>query len=115
MLKPLGFYVLIEMEEVRSMSEGGIITSLNTEREQDAADVGYVRDIGPTAFVGYAGCIPSEYPPSDSRYDMQPHEIWGINIGDKVEYRRYEGKVTGQKDYKNFRYIPDSAIIGKVE
>jgi co-chaperonin GroES (HSP10) len=114
MLKPLGFYVLIEMEEVKEVSAGGILLG-DVSREQDAADVGYVRDIGSTAFVGYAGCIPSEYPPSDSRYDMQPHEIWGINIGDKVEYRRYEGKVTGQKDYKNFRYIPDSAIIGKVE
>lgn len=114
MLKPLGFYVLIEMVEVKDVSEGGIILG-DVSREQDAADIGYVREIGPTAFHGYAGCIPSEYPPSAPQYNMQPHEIWGINVGDKVEYRRYEGKVTGQKDFKNFRYIPDSAIIGKVE
>lgn len=114
MLKPLGFYVLIEMEEVKEVSAGGIILG-DVSREQDAADVGYVRAIGPTAFFGYAGCDQSEYPPSHSRYEMAPHEIWGIDVGDKVEYRRYEGKVTGQKDFKNFRYIPDSAIIGKVE
>lgn len=114
MLKPLGFYVLIEMEEVKDVSSGGIILG-DVSREQDAADIGYVRDIGSTAFHGYAGCIPSEYPPCDPQFKMKPHEIWGINVGDKVEYRRYEGKVTGQKDFKNFRYIPDSAIIGKVE
>jgi len=106
--EPLGFYVLVEMKKVESTSSGGIILG-DVSRDQEAVDIGIVRAIGPIAFHGYPGCIPSEYPPSHPRFSMQPHEIWGINIGDEVGYRRYEGKA-GEELYKA---IPDSQIILK--
>lgn len=104
--EPLGFYVLVEMKKVESTSSGGIILG-DVSRDQEAVDVGIVRAIGPVAFHGYPGCIPSEYPPSHPRYTMEPHQIWGINIGDEVGYRRYEGKA-GEELYK---CIPDSQLI----
>lgn len=112
-IEPLGFYVLVEMEVVEDISPGGIYKG-NVDREQGACDIGVVRAIGPTAFRGFPGCNPSDYSPSHAHYSLQPSEIWGVNIGDKVEYRAFEGKLTGVKEAKNMRYIPDTQIIGKV-
>ena len=112
-IEPLGFYVLIEVEEVKNLSAGGIHLG-DVKREQSACDVGVVRAIGNTAFRGFPGCNPSDYSPSHKFFDLEPHQIWGIQIGDKVEYRAYEGKLSGVKDVKNMRYIPDTQIIGKV-
>jgi len=48
---------------------------------------------------------------------------WGVAVGDKVEYERYEGKASrfnkdGQvasDSERRLRFIPDSKIIGKVQ
>lgn len=112
-VRPNGFYVLIEMEEVKNTSAGGIILG-DVRKEQDACDIGYVRAIGNTAFIGMPGCNPSDYNPTESQYKMTPAQIWGIDIGDKVEYRRHEGKVSGVAANERMRYIPDTQIIGKV-
>ncbi len=108
---PLGFYVLIEMENVDNVSAGGIIKATHTEhqREQNAADVGIVISFGPLAFKGFEAC--------------NGPEDWGVEIGDRVEYERYEGKgsrfgLDGDEppaSEARLRYIPDSKIIGKVE
>lgn len=116
MIKPLGFYVLIEMVEIEKKSAGGIILDhKDVERLQEGCDIGYIRAIGNTAFRGFAGCQPTEYPPNHEFYSLEPHQIWGFNIGDKVEYRRFEGKVSGVDGNDRFRYIPDTQIIGLVE
>lgn len=112
-VEPLGFYVLIEVDEVKNVSAGGIHLG-DVRREQDACETGVIRAIGNTAFRGFAGCNPSDYPPSHPFYTLEPHQIWGFNVGDKVEYRRHEGKLSGIKDAKNMRYIPDTQILGKV-
>ena len=113
-IAPLGFNVLIEMVKVNNTSDGGIYMG-DVDRDQEACDVGYIRAFGPIAYVGFNGCNPNDYPPLSSQYKMQPHELWGVNIGDKVEYRRHEGKLSGQDGCELFRYIPDSMIIGKVQ
>ena len=108
-IKPLGFYVLIEMVEVEKTSAGGIILNTNeVSREQEATSVGYVRAIGPTAFSGYPGCE-AEHP------DVTPADCWGLEIGQKIEYRRFEGKTSAAEGYEKYRYIPDSHIIGAIE
>src|SRR5690606_15244908 len=84
-------------------------------REQDACDIGYVRAVGNTAFIGMPGCNPTDYNPTEPQYKMTPAQIWGIDIGDKVEYRRHEGKVSGIPGNERMRYIPDNQIIGKVK
>ncbi len=105
-IKALGFNVIVEMEVVEEVSEGGIVLPSDLiAKEQDATDVGYIRDIGPTAWDGYPGC---------DKEGKTPAECWGIEIGMKVEYRRFEGKKSAHPDYPNHRYIPDSHIIGAI-
>ncbi len=116
-IKPLGFYVLIEMIEVEAVSEGGIILNQDlVNKEQDATDTGYVRAIGPTAYHGYPGCeVPGEVINGDLKYRESPAECWGLEIGQKIEYRKFEGKKSSVRGHENYRYIPDSHIIGAID
>ena len=101
-IKPLGFYVLVEMDTIESVSDGGIVIPKNTViKEQDGCDFGTVRAIGPVAYAGLPGCASAE--------------DWGVKVGDRVEYRRYEGKRSNAPDMENFRYIPDSHIVGVID
>lgn len=112
-IKPLGFYVLIEMVEIENVSEGGIVLPEDLiSKEQDATDTGYVRAIGPTAYEGYPGCDGSD--PGITPV-VQPHECWGLEIGQEIEYRKFEGKKSSVPGYENYRYIPDSHIIGAID
>jgi len=107
-IKPLGFYVLIEMEIVEEISAGGIILDRDlVSKEQDATDTGYVRAIGPTAYCGYPGCD------TEGKL-LVPYQMWGLEVGQKIEYRKFEGKKSSAKGYENYRYIPDSHIIGVI-
>ncbi len=118
-IKPLGFYVLIEMEIVEEMSAGGIaLPDSLTNKEQDATSVGYVRAIGPTAYHGYPGCDPEDWQKDLAKEygsDVIPSDMWGLKIGQKIEYRKFEGKKSAIKGYENYRYIPDSHIIGALD
>lgn len=122
-IKPLGFYVLIEMEVVEKTSKGGVILLDDmVNKEQEATNIGYVRAIGPTAYVGYPGCDEFETASIDKDSligaainKTYPADCWGLKIGQKIEYRRFEGKTSAVPGYENYRYIPDSHIIGAVE
>lgn len=112
-IEPLGFQVLIEMIEVKDVSAGGVFMG-NVAREQSTVDTGYVRAIGNIAFAGFAGCDPESYSPSHPFHSLKPHQIWGIDIGDKVEYQHLEGQISRTKGYERFRVVPDSLINIKV-
>lgn len=116
-IHPTGFYVLIEMDEVKETTESGIVVSTGDthKREQDACDVGVIKAFGNVAFGSFAGCDPEQYPPSHPYHKLQPHQIWGVEVGDRVEYRRFEGKRSAVPGNDRLRYIPDTQIIGKVE
>jgi len=112
-VEPLGHYILVEPMKVKNETESGIYLGDN-QREQSACEFGVVKAFGPTCFVGVQGCDPGDYPTGHPYHKMAPHQIWGLEIGDRVEYRRYEGKNTGIKNIGDLRYIPDMQIIGKV-
>jgi co-chaperonin GroES (HSP10) len=115
-IKPLGFYVLIEMEVVEEVSSGGIVLPGDlVNKEQDATSVGYVRAIGSTAYHGYPGCDPTEVATAYNAEPSQPADCWGLEIGQKIEYRKFEGKKSAVKGFENYRYIPDSHIIGAID
>lgn len=106
--KPCGFYVLVELVEVESTTESGIYIG-DVRREQSAEESGYVRDIGPTAFMGWQGCTPNE----ESGYAS--YQMWGIELGDLVEFRAFEGKRCTIPGFERWRYIPDSHIVGVID
>jgi len=112
-IQPLGHYILVEAMQVKDTTESGIYLGDN-DREQSACEFGVIKAFGPTCFVGVEGCDPSRYPSHFAEAKKQPHELWGLAVGDRVEYRRYEGKASGIKQAGNLRYIPDTQIIGKV-
>ena len=108
MLKPVSYYVLIQMEEVSEVSAGGIVMASSTEhrREQDGHDVGVVKSFGPGCFKGFAGI-------DDDAELEERARSYGVSIGDKVEFTRYDGKTPTHPDYKkDHRIIQDAHIIG---
>lgn len=100
-IKPLGFYVLVEVDVVEKTTASGIIIG-DVTRDQEACEFGIVKELGPTAYAGFPGC------------EEKGAEAWGVKVGDRVEYRRYEGKLSNHPDMENHRYIPDSHIIGVI-
>jgi co-chaperonin GroES (HSP10) len=105
--KAVGHYVLVETDPVEEMSDGGIYLGTNqAKKEARATEQGVVVHIGPCAYVGWEGC---KHP------DITPHKQWGIDIGDRVEFRKYEGKDSVAEGHEHFRYIPDTHIVGKIE
>ena len=98
--------VLVEIKNAESKTEGGIIlTNDHVEKTQMAEETGTIIAFGPTCFVGMRGC---EAP------DVPAYEQWGLKLGDKVEFKKFEGKRSYVKGYENFRYIPDTHIIGVI-
>lgn len=105
--KATGSFILVELPPVEEKSKGGIILTDDTsKREQRASEQGVVIDIGPCAYVGWSGC---ENP------DIPAHKQWGIDIGDHVEFRKYEGKACVIEGYDRYRYIPDTHIVGRID
>jgi hypothetical protein len=111
MPRALGWNVLVKISKVDKKSAGGIELLDNTVNiENMKCEVGEVVDIGPIAFYGFSGCDPEKYPPSHPRHKMSPAEIYGIKIGDVVEFRRMEGKESAFDG--DLRYIPDQLFAG---
>ena len=104
-MKPAGYYILIEMEEVERVSAGGIViaTKAENEREQNGHDVGVIKAFGPNVFCGFKG-IPEDVSAEDRA------DLYGVKIGDKVEFNRYDGKIPRHPDYHNYRLIQDEHI-----
>lgn len=110
MYRPCGFRVLIKMDVVEREVKGGSLDGFQLtsdkehEREESGHCIGKVEALGPTAFLGYAGC-------EECRNSVEAAEKWGVKIGDMVEFRRYDGKIPLQDEDKEFRLINDSDIM----
>jgi co-chaperonin GroES (HSP10) len=109
MIKPCGYYVLVKMEQVEQVTESGIViaTNLENQREQAGHDIGTLVSLGPTAFSGFQGV--------EGHDALQRAHEWGVDIGDKVEFTRYDGKIPSHPDYKDYRIIQDAHLIGVIE
>ena len=120
-MKPLGFYVLVEMVEVENVSSSGIYLGDQT-RAQSAEEVGYLRAVGPTAYHGWEGCGPDIIHTPDKTAagfssalsTTKPYQKWGLELGDMLEFRAFEGKTSVVPDYERWRYIPDSHVVGVI-
>ena len=103
MYKPCGYYILVEMESIEETTESGIVIATKNElkREQRGHAIGVIKAFGPTCYKGFEGCNS----PDD----------WGIAVGDRVEFNRYDGKECLEEGYENYRLVPDSNIVAKLE
>jgi co-chaperonin GroES (HSP10) len=95
------------MEEVSEVSEGGIViaTKVEHEREQNGHDVGVIKAFGPTCFMGFKGI-------DESLVTESRAMSYGVKVGDKVEFNRYDGKKPRDPKLENYRLIQDEHIVG---
>jgi co-chaperonin GroES (HSP10) len=96
-IKPVGFSLVIEPEQVEETTESGIITGTpeSIEREQMRQTDGVVLAVGPMAF-------------SDEK------EV-RCKAGDRVVMRAYAGMIRKGVDGRDYRIIADTEVIGILE
>lgn len=105
-IKPVGYFVLVDITEAEKVTKGGIILHEDTvKKEQMVEETGTIVAFGPTCFVGMRGC---------DKEDSPAYKQWGLGVGDQVEFRKYEGKASFVEGCENLRYIPDTHIIGVI-
>jgi co-chaperonin GroES (HSP10) len=97
--KPTGYHVEVEVETVEEMSAGGIVlnTGKDLKREQDGHHKGKIIAFGPTAYKSLQGC--------DSPVE------WGVEVGDRVMFTRYDGKLVEEDSDDKRRLVRDTDII----
>lgn len=104
MIKPTGSFVLVEATLVEKVTQGGIVLPTDlTTKEQVIERTGKVVAIGPCAYVGWAGC---------DQPDKTPYQCWGIEIGDTIEHKKYDGLDSVTSNDVIYRYIQDTDILG---
>jgi co-chaperonin GroES (HSP10) len=96
-INPVGWRVLIKPQEVREVSEGGIIltTEVTKDREQMGNTTGVVVAMG------------------DQCYADEPTP-WCV-VGDKVIFAKYAGLLYLGKDGFKYRMINDKDITGTLD
>ena len=105
---PCGMQVLIQLEEINEMSDGGIVqySKSEQEREQNGQKMGRVIKLGPL--------VHSDWDMDSANPDGKAEE-WGYQKGDLVLFNRYDGIEHDLPNYDNYRLIPSNCILGKVE
>ena len=140
MIEPLGSLVLIKAKKVENVTSGGIVLPEDlTKKEQAVESTGEIVAFGPTAFKRWKGCESPRWLEKAIEHcnglsldpqafnaicdywkwddpEFPAHKQWGLEIGDFVEHKRYEGKdsVVESDDGEVYRYIPDIQIWGKI-
>lgn len=96
-INPVGWRVLIKPQEVKEVSQGGIIltTEKSKEREQMANTTGIVVSMG------------------DQCYADEPAP-W-CKVGDKVIFAKYAGLLYLGKDGQGYRMVNDKDITGTLD
>ena len=96
-INPIGWRVLIKPQEVREVSQGGIILSTDKgkEREQMANTTGIVIAMG------------------DQCYADEPNP-W-CKVGDKVIFAKYAGLMYLGRDSNAYRMINDKDVTGYLD
>ncbi len=105
-IKPCGSQLLIKLEEVQELSEGGIAMRTQTEqkREEDGQNQGRVLAFGPFIHADWDG-FDSDKPADKARQ-------WGYELGDLVFFSRYDGVTPNIPGYENHRLINSNCILG---
>lgn len=102
-INPWGHQVLVKMESVEELSEGGIVIPQQVrDKEQGAMYKGTIVAFGPQAFADYVdGDTPEERAGE-----------WGCKIGDSFLSPRYPGQEF--EEYEGYQLIPDNVLKGGI-
>jgi len=105
-LRPTGYYVLVQQEEIENVSESGIILASKKELDRDQAghDVVRILAFGPTCFTGFRGI-------TDEASLKNRCEEYGVKVGDLVQIARYDIAEARHAD-KDVFMIQDEHIRG---
>ncbi len=105
-VKPCGTQLLIKLEEVKELSEGGIAMRTLTEqkREEAGQNMGRVLAFGPFVHADWEGF--------DSDKPVDKAKQWGYELGDLVFFSRYDGIMPNIPGYENHRLINSNCILG---
>ena len=93
-INPTGGHLLVLPEKVEAKTAGGIIIPETVrEKEQQAATVGWLISVGPTAWK-----------------DLDDGTPWAA-VGDKISYSRYAGVSMTGTDNESYVLINDNDVL----
>lgn len=99
-----GYQVLVKLLEVKKTIDESIIEYSHEahEKEQAGQILAKIIDIGPLAYKGF---------------DCESPADWGIKVNDvAILAGRYQGsRIAYEGPYKDYRLVPDEAIVGALE
>lgn len=101
MIKALGHFILVKVEQVEKVSKGGIVlVDQMRQAEMRAAEKGVIVDVGPTAWAA----------------DGLGGEPWA-KVGDTVFFAKYAGKWVKEtdEDEDELLILLDTDIQARVE
>lgn len=94
---PTGGHLLVLPEKVEEKTKGGIYLPETTrEKEQQAATIGKLVAIGPTAWK-----------------DLDDGSAWA-EVGDKISYSRYAGVTMTGQDEESYVLINDNDVLARL-
>ena len=94
---PTGGHLLVLPEKVEEKTKGGIYLPKTTqEKEQQAATVGTLVAVGPTAWK-----------------DLDDGSAWA-EVGNKISYSRYAGVTMLGNDNESYVLINDNDVLAKL-
>lgn len=104
-MRPVEFFVIVELDPDETVTKGGIILPISTtERDKLAAQMGTLVASSPHAF-SYA-----------RKEDWPPDTI--PQVGQRVMFKKYDGSLYRKKidgKYRDFKLLNDKSIIAVVE
>ena len=96
---PLGFKVLVKIQEIEEVTKGGIIIPTDTiEKESAASQIATVIDFGQAAFTIGVGDLPNEW-------NVKPA------VGSNIILNRYAGITIESKNKEEYRLVNDKEIL----
>ena len=94
---PTGGHLLVLPDKVEEKTAGGIyIPETSREKEQQAATMGTLVDVGPGAWL-----------------DIDDGKPWA-EIGDRISYSRYAGVFMDGQDEEQYVLINDNDVLAKL-
>jgi len=93
---PTGGHLLVLPEKVEEKTKGGIYLPQTTLEKEQAATVGTLIAIGPTAWK-----------------DLDDGVAWA-EVGDKISYSRYAGVSMSGKDNDSYVLINDNDVLARL-